>query len=291
MSRLYTKQRVHRNRLRKRHSQPLNRTHKVKHGGSSNTTGPFVDPPNKKIVISQPFGGLGDNLQYTTLPELFSKKGYDVYVSSDNKYRSDELYGLIWKLNPYVKGVSKLPTNAGEIVNKYTNYSPAVSYIKNIELAHGLDEGYRKYPVIYYKPKHVKGISKYLLYDPTYVSERGEPNLHNSFASIFSKYPQLTPHMIQFKKKYSKNSEFEKIKKTTVNGLETAVYEIDDIYHFCDVLYSCKVFTCGFSGGSVLASAIKQDRATPEVYSFHSTGPHFHPHYFMFENIQYLPVV
>jgi hypothetical protein len=33
-----------------------------------------------KIIISQPWGGLGDNLHFSTLPELFSKKGYEVYI-------------------------------------------------------------------------------------------------------------------------------------------------------------------------------------------------------------------
>jgi len=57
---------------------------------------------SKKIIISQPWGGLGDNLQYSTLPELFSKKGYDVYISNNNKVRNNEIFDLIWKMNPYI---------------------------------------------------------------------------------------------------------------------------------------------------------------------------------------------
>lgn len=34
---------------------------------------------NKKIIIEQPWGGLGDNLQFSTLPEFGKKLGYDVY--------------------------------------------------------------------------------------------------------------------------------------------------------------------------------------------------------------------
>ena len=39
---------------------------------------------NKTIVIYQQYGGLGDNLQYSTLPELYSKQGYDVYIHTNN---------------------------------------------------------------------------------------------------------------------------------------------------------------------------------------------------------------
>ena len=30
-----------------------------------------------KVYFGQPWGGLGDNLQFTTLPKLFSEKGVD----------------------------------------------------------------------------------------------------------------------------------------------------------------------------------------------------------------------
>jgi len=59
---------------------------------------------SKKIIISQPWGGLGDNLHYSTLPELFSNKGYDVYISNNNKVRNSEIFDLVWKMNPYIKG-------------------------------------------------------------------------------------------------------------------------------------------------------------------------------------------
>lgn len=288
MDPLYTQRSGYRQKGRKRpkHTRKL----KGSKAYDKNQTGPFVDPPDKQIRIGQPWGGLGDNLQYTTLPELFTRKGYDVYLSSYNKCRSHELCELIWKLNPYIKGVSNLPPNVGEIVNKYANYSPPLGYIKNIELAHGLTNGHHKYPVIYYNPKHIKGIENYLFYDPTYVSERGKPDMRKSYESIFAKYPDMTPYMLRFKQKFEKPG-LEKVHKTKVNSLETAIYEIKDIYHFCDVLYSCKVYACAFSGGSVLASAIKQGRHTPEVYSFYSTGPHFKDHYFMFDNIHYAPVI
>ena len=40
-----------------------------------------------KVYFGQPWGGLGDNLQFTTLPRLFSEKGVDFFVSQHNTYR------------------------------------------------------------------------------------------------------------------------------------------------------------------------------------------------------------
>lgn len=236
---------------------------------------------DKNIVIYQEWGGLGDNLQFTTLPELYSKQGYNVYISSKNAYRSDELYDLIWKLNPFVKGISDLPPNAGQSkdIKLVTD-----SFIKNIEIAHGLHDGTRKYPVIYYKPKKIEGIDGYIFYDPTSVTTGyNSGSLKTSFQSVFDKYPKLVPNMIKFKKGY-KN-----IKNNILKSFTSDVYEINDIYHFCDVLYSCKVFITGFSGASVLGSAVKQDESTPEIYSFYEGTLAQKPSIYMFDNVTYMP--
>jgi hypothetical protein len=63
---------------------------------------------NKTIVIHQQYGGLGDNLQYSTLPELYSKQGYDVYIHTNNVVRNKEIHDLVWELNPYIKGKEEI---------------------------------------------------------------------------------------------------------------------------------------------------------------------------------------
>lgn len=250
----------------------LSRSHCIIKGGNT----------DDNIIIYQPWGGLGDNLQYTTLPELYSKQGKNVYIQSTNKYRSDELYDLIWKLNPYVKGISDLPENAGAS----KNITPTTNnFIKNIEIAHGLNDGYRKYPVIYYKPKKIEGIDEYLFYDSSYVSSRKDnTDLKESFKSIFNKYPKLIPHQIRFKKA------FNNVKLPVIETATSKIYEINDIQHFCDLLYSCKVFVTGFSGAISLASAIKQDSSKPEVYSFYSE-PEPSSILYKFDNIIYNPII
>jgi len=194
-----------------------------------------------------------------------------MYISSENKYRNDEIYDLVWKLNPYVKGISDLPANAGG--SKVLNYETS-NFIKNIEISHGLSNGYRDYPVIYYEPKNTDNIDKYIFYDTTTISTNPtDSQIKNSFESIFLKYPELTPRRIEFKN----------IKNRSIKDLAHEPFIINNIYEYCDLLHSCKVFICGFSGSSALASAIKQNNSSPNIYSFGGIGYKG----FLFKNANY----
>ena len=230
----------------------------------------------KAIVISQPWGGLGDNLQYSTLPELYAQLGFDVYISSSNAYRNPEIYDLVWKHNPYVKGVSDLPANAGACM--FGGEAPTANYMTNIELGHGLTHGYRKYPVVYYKPRLVPELANVLLYDATSISSMpADAEVTTSFQSVIAKHPTLSVKRVQFAV----------IKNRAVPMFNHEAHIVHSIYELCDAMYSCKVFLTVFSGASVLASAIKQDAATPEIYCFHT--PDRYPPDYMFKNIKYSP--
>jgi hypothetical protein len=217
----------------------------------------FSSGAKEDIIIEQPDGGLGDNLAYTTLPELYSKLGHKVYISSKNAYRNNQIYDLVWKLNPYVEGISDSPQNAG--LARGQAGSGEDQFIKRVELGHNLTNGYRKYPVIYYKPKYIYGIDKYIFYDTTAITTNPKPShVRKSFESVFLKYPHMTPRRI----------EFTNIKNRIIPGLEHQAYKIKTIQEYCDLLYSCKIFVCGQSGSAVLASAVKQDNDSPEIFSF-----------------------
>jgi len=104
-----------------------------------------------KKILYQPWGGLGDNLQFSTLPEMFSKLGYEVYISKNNRYRNFEIFELVWKLNPYVKGISSERHNIGDICS-YTRIHPQKSIIYNQEASHGIVPE-NEIPKIFYTPK------------------------------------------------------------------------------------------------------------------------------------------
>jgi hypothetical protein len=211
----------------------------------------------KKIVIGQSWGGLGDNLQFSTLPELYSKNGYDVFISTMNAYRNPEIYDLVWKRNPFVKGIMDEPPNAGEC--RGVDGSSG-NFITNIEQAHGLFNGNRIYPTIYYKPTVIPELANYLLYDATSISTTPSDNqIETSFNSVFAMHPNLKIKKIQFSRIMNRDLPY----------FNHDTYTVNSIYDLCDAIYSCNVFLTVLSGASCLASALKQDNSTPTIYTFH----------------------
>lgn len=215
-----------------------------------------------KIIIEQPWGGLGDNLQYTTLPELYTTLGYEVYISSKNAYRNPEIYDLVWKLNPFIKNISDETPNAGAC--KYfegLHKSISEHSIRNIEYAHGITFGSEKYPKIYYNPKVIQDLSNTLILDITNISSHITFDIsliEKQLTKIMKLYPNLKPLKITFKN----------IKNRDLQSLTCDEYIINNIYEYCDVINSCKIFVSPPSGNYCLASSIKQDREFPLIYCF-----------------------
>jgi len=214
----------------------------------------------KKIIIHDHWGGLGDSLQFSRLPELYSKQGYDVYISSRTPFRNKEILDLVWKLNPYVKGIIDEDGTEG-VGSKVDHKEPyKVSWVYNVNLSHGFTDLSIKYPIIYYKPKKIVELQNWLIYDTTSVSTNPSDNeLQNQFVTLFNRYPDKKPIRIHFTNSHVKNR--------TLSTLYEDSYNITTIYDLCDCIYSCAIFITGFSGSSVLSSAIKQDNETPIIHS------------------------
>ena len=101
------------------------------------------------VLIAAYHGGLGDSLQFSTLPEEFSiQQGRDTFVWDRAFFRNPEIAQLVWGQNPYIKGVKGGKWNAGDIPEiKFENV--AGNSIGSWEQLHGL-EPRNKYPKIYY---------------------------------------------------------------------------------------------------------------------------------------------
>ncbi len=123
---------------------------------------------NKEIFIAAYHGGLGDNLQFSTLPELYAKKGFDVYVPEGFYFRNQEICDLVWGSNPYVKGIKKGVWNAGDTpeIGHRTLHSNCIS---NWEMLHGF-KATNKYPKIYYNPNKISNLENKILIDLTSIS-------------------------------------------------------------------------------------------------------------------------
>lgn len=233
-----------------------------------------------EIVISQSWGGLGDNLQFSTLAEGFFNQGKRVYISSQNSCRTQEIHDLVWGNNPFILGTSDLPPNAGQSREQdYLQLSRIPNFMHRWERAHGLP-AVNRYPKIYYKPKLIESLrDRYIVEMNSTTTQYSYEDISN-FLQTFQKLHQANIKDIlqaTFPNKFTKHT-------MAISGVENIL--IEDIFHYCDVLHSVKGFATVFSGACVLASAVRQDRDRPSIHclvtrQFHNVG------FFLFPNVRY----
>jgi hypothetical protein len=246
-----------------------------------------------KIILYQPWGGLGDNLAYSTLPELFTKKGYDVYISTNNKVRNQEIFDLVWGKNPFIKGISNEPSNAGECMNKYWPPEQQNEFmIHRIELSHGLDR-INFFPKIYYNPQYISELNNDILIDLTGSSQVYEIYKYIEYIDYF------TPLIINKNKnikiiifeKYNISPIFEKVYNYLKTKLPIIEYlKVNSLIHYCDIIKSCDTIIIVNSGINSLSAAIKENNSKPNIICY-NPWEHFTPEaikgYYNYKNVEY----
>lgn len=241
----------------------------------------------KQVILSSYYGGLGDNLAYSTLPEeFFKQKRIKVSFSKFANFRNKEIYDLIWKRNPYVffKVKKKNTINIGTSAHFLKKYN----VIQNYEKIHGLDVR-NKYPKIYYAPKKKK-LNKTFLVDVSAISlsysKVEQDQIIQKISQIKQKYKNYKFINVIFKKKLTTEKElnffykikfFVKNKKILFGSLKPDArgnysylgkhflyqqrlddqIEVNSIFDYCDYISSCSGFISLHSGQSHLSSAIK----------------------------------
>lgn len=176
---------------------------------------------NKKIIIEQPWGGLGDNLQFSSLPEIGEKLGYDVYISNHNIYRNSDIKKLVWDINPYIKGY----TNERGNIN-LSDYKGG-NIISNWERV-VFGNIYNDMPKLYYKQNNIDFFIDKIIIDPNAVSSK------INFIDIINE--------IKNDKTFLINSNHNDIKNVYTK----------DIFEWIDIITSCEKFICQYSGASVV---------------------------------------
>lgn len=195
--------------------------------------------------ISSYFNGLGDTIQFSSLPELLAKQGHTVnlYTGPDVlPFRNPEIKEL-WKRNPYISGESRENWNLGDIPGvPYKNATG--SFIKNWEVAFGLPPT-NDLPIIYHTPTIIPNIygvielsSQTLQYNPEQVRQ--------AVKQITRQYPfpfiELTsPHQKNF-----------------IPCHDTTPYPLKGIFHAFDIFASCKCLITLNSGLHSVAAAVRR---------------------------------
>lgn len=232
------------------------------------------------VIISQQWGGLGDNLQFSTLAEGFFNQGKKVYISSQNACRTKEVFDLVWGNNPFILGVSDLPPNAGQCREEsYLNLSRIPNFIHRWEHAHGLP-AVNRYPKIYYKPKIIESLCDRYIIDMNSTTTQYSPEQVGDFLRIFQKLHLAQRDdilQVEFPNKITKHA-------FSIDGVDQIL--VEDIFHYCDVINSVKGFATVFSGACVMASAIRQDRDRPSIHCL-VTRQFYNVGFFVFPNVRY----
>ena len=204
------------------------------------------------VILGAWHGGLGDSLQFSTLPEEFYKQqGRETYIWQDAPFRNQEIYDLVWGKNPYVKGKKQGERNAGDLV-EYTNRDKTGDWIMDWESVHGLKPT-NSLPKIYYEPEKVEGFEDTILVDFTSISiDHSSNKILDRLTEIKKEYSNKRFLEVTFSKSLSPDK-FNSYGTNCEN-----VVEIDDIFSYCDVIASSFGLVALSSGASHLSSALKE---------------------------------
>tara|TARA_A100001515_G_scaffold140251_1_gene135748 strand:+ start:9421 stop:10182 length:762 start_codon:yes stop_codon:yes gene_type:complete len=218
----------------------------------------------KKIVIYQEWGGLGDNLAHTTIPKLCEKYGYECFLSKQNNFRNKDIKDLLFKDIPTIDEV-----NTSWVDNYTVTQSKEWNHIRSIQLGYGFKEAPYSYPFINYEPKFIKELKDITLMDLSGLY------YFKYFSHIFTEQ-NLTR---LYNKILSLNNNFGKVKtvqKPNISCNEVIIseekYSINNLFDYCDAIYSCKNFITVDSGQSNLASCIKNQFLENKKLNIYTIG-------------------
>jgi hypothetical protein len=222
---------------------------------------------DKTLVLDIEHGGLGDWLVFTPLPRLlYETYGIQTFISkrSIDRLRNKDIYTLCFEHNPYCKGIessSSVSSNTGQEAATSTPlvvpFTPFVfrqfeSDKKLFNFLSGMHNpdwtsvfctqfnlpitGIK--PEIYYKPKEREEYRHSILIDKNFISGKKLGWYYNeeTFSKVAKKYTDVntSAHVVE-------------VNPTAQN-----------IFTYCDMIYSCAHFVTTLSGGAALASCFNK---------------------------------
>ena len=237
-------------------------------------------------------GGLGDALQFSTLPEEFSKQQKrKTYIVADAPFRNEGIYDLVWEKNPFVHGKKFGDWNAGDLPSipyrqdGFLDENGTGNMIPNWEKFHGLKPT-NKYPKVYYEPEKEKDVKDLIIVDftSTTVNDNKE-EVVKCLNQIRNEYPDRKFVSVSFADIVPTRDLSDDIK---FDGY----IEVENIFRYCDLISSVYGYVSLHSGGTHLSSALKQYSSnlksicilSKEWYNEHEVLDN----HFLFDNIEYM---
>jgi len=213
----------------------------------------------QEIILGSPYGGLGDNIQLSTLPELYAKAGHDVYICSEAYFRNPEIKELIWECNPFVRGTKSGICNAGDTPGRHRPVHP--NPISNWEILHGFSPT-NTIPKIYYTPQKIDIFQDVFLVDFSSISAVFSTRVvEEAYLMIKEKYPDKTFRRVRFQQNLNPVNEKAQWQNGVFRELNISVGNdvvVNNIFEYCDIICSSFGFLSIYSGASHLSSALKE---------------------------------
>lgn len=234
------------------------------------------------VVIYQHHAGLGDNLLYSTLPELYARQGRRVFVSDQNRTRNPEIHDLVWGLNPYVSGVSTAPAKAGmaQLLEHFDPLSHILNWLTRVEVAHGFAPT-NDLPKVYYRPKPHPALAGRVVVDVNSSTIKYPSEEIDWFIRfICNRFHYRLDELTQLR--------FARSDVADPNGglPGTPFHTISSIYELCDALASAKAFITVHSGANTLAAALKAEGQSPAIHCA-VDAEHYNQKCYIWRNIDY----
>jgi hypothetical protein len=232
------------------------------------------------IILRVESPGLGDHIIYSTIPERFAVRGHRVLISNRTPVRNSEVRSLLYDENPFVSGWSDKPANAGNsrAERGVPHNIRFRSIIEAIEFAHGLPAD-GLYPKIYYVPRLVDRFAAAVIVDPRTHSQPFPPEVFDRLLERLD-FPRTQTYVVQSPHSGS-------------NGARSAAsyprVRVGSLHEYIDLIYSCAAYVGTESGGSALASAVRQERTKPEIYAI-TTTKNWNDRAYIFPNVTYTVV-
>ncbi len=220
----------------------------------------------KKVVFSQPWGGLGDNLAFTNLPKLYHESEVAFYVSRLNYTRNIDIHDLCWGNNDFVKKLKKTIPNIGFKTfeeSGYKVYDEKYNSVQNTNATHGFDPG-DGYPTIKL-PANIKN----------YSNEHFDHVVDFEAYSIFND-SEFSYEEGSFKEKvkyyttpYSFNLAYPNLYESNMKSKN--IIKVTNLSRLILILLKTDTFVCLNSGSHVLASTLKNITGFPKnIISFNN---------------------
>lgn len=199
----------------------------------------------KTYNIAGYHGGIGDQLQFSTLPQLIHAQGHKVnlYTGTDVlPFRNPEIRDL-WERNPYITGTSDTDWNCGDVPGlPYKNTTG--SFIKNWEATFGLPPT-NDLPIIYHTPTKIPeiyGVIELSAHTLKYNSEAVNDQVYALIAQYNMPFVQLaSPHQAN---------------PITIPDIPTM--PLNGIFHAFDIFASCKCLITLNSGLHSVGAAVRR---------------------------------